>query len=32
MKNATVTIEELGEVPVDPKPESEPDSENKEGN
>ena len=32
MQNATVTIEELGEVPVEPQPEPEPDSENKDGN
>jgi hypothetical protein len=32
MQNATVTVEELGEVPVEPQPEPEPDSENKDEN
>jgi hypothetical protein len=30
LQNATVTIEELGEVPVEPEPDSDPDNENKE--
>ena len=32
LQNATVTMEELGEVPVEPQPEPDPDSENKDEN